>query len=122
MNIRLKRVYDIPEQADGYRVFVDRLWPRGLRKADFAFDLWAKELAPSPQARREFSHKAENFDAFKARYTMELADNPQAARIAAELARHETVTLLYAAKDRQVNHAIVLACWLESMGFATPGR
>lgn len=115
MNVQIKRVYEPAEDADGYRVLVDRLWPRGIKKVDLSFDLWAKELAPSTEARKEFAHKAENFERFRNRYKAELNANPEAITCAKKLADlHQPVTLLYAARDPEVNHARVLAGWLRA--------
>lgn len=114
MHIQTKRVYEAPTPEDGMRVLVDRLWPRGIRKEALALDDWAKALAPSTEARRAFAHKAENFDAFRARYLAELDASEEAARYVDYLADQapERLTLLYAAKDRTVNHAVVLRDWL----------
>ena len=115
MNIQIKRVYDAPEASDGMRILVDRLWPRGIKKESLQFDDWAKVLAPSTEARRAFAHKAENFGEFKGRYVAELDQSTAAHEYASALAASDApaVTLLYAAKDPQVNHAIVLKGWLE---------
>lgn len=117
MQIQIKRVYDAPEAGDGYRVLVDRLWPRGIKKADLRHDSWVKELAPSTEARKAFAHKAENFEEFKGRYLAELdasdAAHECARRLAGEVGDEGMLTLLYAAKDPQVNHAVVLQRWLE---------
>lgn len=113
--IQIKRVYDPAEEADGTRILIDRLWPRGIRKETLKLDGWPKELAPSTEARREFGHKAENFDAFASRYRMEL-DTSDAARAYIEVLRTQrpqTLTLLYAARDPQINHAVVLKQWLD---------
>lgn len=106
--IAIKRIYAPPAKADGKRVLVDRLWPRGLRKADAALDDWWKELAPSPALRTWFAHDPERFSEFKRRYKAELKKNPQVKATANALGRRK-VTLLYAAKDAQINHAVVLA-------------
>ncbi len=115
MNIQIKRVYDAPEESDGTRILVDRLWPRGIKKETLQLDDWAKVLAPSTEARKAFAHKAENFGEFKGRYEAELDQSAEAHEYARTLAASNprTVTLLYAAKDPQVNHAIVLKGWLE---------
>ncbi len=119
MDIKIKRVYEKPEADDGYRVLVDKLWPRGIRKADLPYDYWAKELTPSTAARKAFGHKAENFDAFKERYLGELNTSDEAhacARRLEEDAAHagdSTITLLYAARDPKINHAVILREWLE---------
>lgn len=119
MDIKIKRVYEKPEASDGYRVLVDKLWPRGMRKADLPYDYWAKELTPSTAARKAFGHKAENFDAFKERYLGELNASDEAHACAQRLeedaahAGDSTITLLYAARDPKINHAVILRGWLE---------
>lgn len=119
MDIKIKRVYERPEADDGYRVLVDKLWPRGIRKADLPYDYWAKELTPSTAARKAFGHKAENFDAFKERYLGELNTSDEARACAQQLeenamhAGDNTITLLYAARDPKINHAVILREWLE---------
>ena len=115
MNIQIKRVYDAPEESDGTRILVDRLWPRGIKKETLQLDDWAKVLAPSTEARKAFAHKAENFGEFKGRYEAELDQSAEANEYVSTLAASNppVVTLLYAAKDPQVNHAIVLKGWLE---------
>lgn len=115
MDIRIKRVYEPFEPSDGYRILVDRLWPRGLTKERVHYDLWAKFLAPSTEARKAFGHQAENFPAFKERYLAELDANEQAITWARSIAANppaSTITLLYAARDPQINHAVVLRSWL----------
>lgn len=119
MDIKIKRVYEKPEADDGYRVLVDKPWPRGIRKADLPYDYWAKELTPSTAARKAFGHKAENFDAFKERYLGELNTSDEARACAQQLeenamhAGDSTITLLYAARDPKINHAVILREWLE---------
>ena len=104
----IKRVYEPPTKSDGKRYLVDRLWPRGLRKADAALDDWWKDLAPSPPLRTWFAHDPKRFSEFKRRYKTELRTNPLLNATAKSLGAGK-VTLLYAAKDSQVNHAVVLA-------------
>jgi uncharacterized protein YeaO (DUF488 family) len=111
-SLAIKRVYDPPSPEDGYRVLVDRLWPRGMTKAAAKLDLWAKDLAPSPDLRKEFNHQPERFAEFTHHYLGELARNPAAAAFRAELKRPK-VTLLYGAHDRANNHAVVLKDFLE---------
>jgi uncharacterized protein YeaO (DUF488 family) len=113
-NIVIKRVYDPPAKADGKRILVDRLWPRGLRKADAMLDDWWKDLAPSPDLRKWFDHKPERFVQFKRRYTAELKSNSQVKIIAKDVGA-KRVTLLYAAKDPKINHATVLAAILQRL-------
>lgn len=115
VRIQIKRVYDSPAESDGMRVLVDRLWPRGVRKADLPFDRWSKGLAPTTEARRAFAHKADRFGEFRERYLAELDGSEEAAAEvrAIQEAAPQTLTLLYAARDPHVNHAIVLKEWLE---------
>ncbi|WP_237244828.1 MULTISPECIES: DUF488 domain-containing protein [Sorangium] len=108
--VRLKRAYEPPEAADGYRVLVDRLWPRGIRKDALAIDAWMKELGPSDELRRWFGHDVSRWEEFASRYRDELRRQP-AAGLADELvarARRETVTLVYGARDELHNQAVVL--------------
>ncbi|ANJ27497.1 DUF488 domain-containing protein [Agromyces aureus] len=121
MPFTVKRVYDQPEASDGYRVLVDRLWPRGVSKDRAELDEWAKEVAPSPALRTEWHHSADReatFDGFAARYRHELDGNPAAEALLA-LGRSkepERVTLLFGARDEHANHALVLLDWLAEHG------
>lgn len=119
--IAVKRVYDPPAADDGYRVLVDRLWPRGMTKAAAALDLWAKELAPSPDLRKEFNHQPERFAEFRHHYLGELSNNPAVVAFRAELKRPK-VTLLYGAHDRANNHALVLADFLRKGTKSGPAK
>jgi uncharacterized protein YeaO (DUF488 family) len=110
-DIRLKRAYDPPDDADGTRVLVDRLWPRGLSKDKAALALWLKDIAPSSELRTWFGHNPARFDVFAARYQAELAGNPAVTQLA-ELIRNGPVTLIYAARDTTHNHALVLADYM----------
>lgn len=109
MEIKLKRIYEPCAAADGFRVLVDRLWPRGLGKDKAGIDLWAKDIAPSEELRRWFGHVPERFEEFAARYTDELQAGEALPMLVAQLRGHEVVTLLYAAKDEVHNNAVVLA-------------
>jgi uncharacterized protein YeaO (DUF488 family) len=111
VTLRVKRVYEPAARGDGYRVLVDRLWPRGLRKDAAALDLWAKELAPSPGLRKWFDHRPERFAEFKRRYREELMGNPAVAETLGYIGKRKA-TLLYAARDPAINHAVVLADFL----------
>jgi uncharacterized protein YeaO (DUF488 family) len=111
-SLAIKRVYDPPAADDGFRVLVDRLWPRGMTKQAARLDLWAKDLAPSPDLRKEFNHQPERFREFRHHYLSELSRNPAVATFRAELKRPK-VTLLYGAHDRANNHAVVLKDFLE---------
>jgi uncharacterized protein YeaO (DUF488 family) len=106
--IAVKRAYDPPARMDGLRILVDRLWPRGLRKDAAALDQWAKELAPSPTLRKWFDHRPERFAEFKRRYREELKGNPAVDETLRQIGKARA-TLLYAARDPAINHAVVLA-------------
>ncbi|HEX8753873.1 MAG TPA: DUF488 family protein [Solirubrobacterales bacterium] len=109
MEIRLKRAYEPAEPADGYRVLVDRLWPRGLSRGRAGIDEWERELAPSTKLRQWFGHEPSRFPEFRRRYLEELrAHRPLLAELRRR-ARDGTLTLVYAAKDSDHNDAVVLA-------------
>ncbi|MFO0971369.1 MAG: DUF488 domain-containing protein [Candidatus Saccharimonadales bacterium] len=112
--LRVKRVYDEPSSADGYRVLVDRLWPRGVSKERAQLDAWNKDLAPSAKLRKWFNHDPEKFTEFSAQYEAELSENKAIAAFLATIKTLKTVTLLYGAKDPQINHAVVLQRFLQS--------
>jgi uncharacterized protein YeaO (DUF488 family) len=109
MDIRLKRAYDEPATDDGYRVLVDRLWPRGVARDRAQLDEWARELAPSNELRRWFGHEPERFDEFRRRYEAELEEQRTKLEELRGRARAGTVTLVYAARDTAHNDAVVLA-------------
>lgn len=111
---RLKRVYEAPSKEDGYRILVDRLWPRGQRKDAAQLDEWNKDVAPSPALRKWFAHQPARFDAFSAQYREELTAKTANLDRLREIAKTTRVTLLYAAKDEHNNHAVVLKQVLES--------
>ena len=108
MKIRTKRVYDDPEDDDGHRYLVDRLWPRGMKKEALKMDGWLKSLAPSTELRKWFHHDSGKWDEFKSRYFEELAKQPEAWQTFIDENKDNTITLLYAAKDREHNQALVL--------------
>ena len=110
---KIKRIYESPESDDGYRVLVDRLWPRGISKERAALDEWAKEIAPTNELRQWFNHDPEKFAEFESRYTEELDTNSVAATLKQQWQIHPVVTLLYSAKDIEHNQAVVLQQWLE---------
>ena len=109
IDIRTKRIYDPPDVADGARVLVDRLWPRGIRKESAALTLWLKDIAPSPELRQWFGHDPARWAEFARRYRAELGANPAALARLGEVARSGRVTLLYGARDTTHNHALVVA-------------
>jgi len=111
---QVKRVYEEPEPGDGYRVLVDRLWPRGLSRDRAHVERWARELAPSTELRRWYGHDPQPFDDFRRRYEQELSE-PDLAELTGELrrrARHERITLLTATRDLASSNATVLADYL----------
>ena len=106
--IKIKRIYDPPAEDDGFRVLVDRLWPRGIKKEDAKVDLWAKQLAPTTELRKWFDHEPAKFGEFRSRYMKELDSNADALLQIINGAGHSAITLLYAARDTACNHALVL--------------
>ena len=111
--IRVKRVYEKPSRDDGFRVLVDRLWPRGLTKERAALSLWLKDVAPSAELRKWFGHEPARWKGFQARYRKELARRKDALKLLRQKARERTVTLLYGARDEEHNEARVLKKVLE---------
>lgn len=114
-NIRLQRAYDEPTPGDGYRVLVDRVWPRGRTKEHLRLDLWARDLGPSTALRKWFGHEVERWPEFQARYHAELAKATSAALLdqLAEQARRGPLTLVFGARDPEHNQARVIADELE---------
>jgi uncharacterized protein YeaO (DUF488 family) len=109
MEIRVKRIYEPPEPADGYRLLVDRLWPRGVSRESASLDGWMKEIAPSSELRRWFSHDVSRWQEFKRRYAVELSTREHLVTEILSLARNRPVTLLYSARDSGHNQAVALA-------------
>jgi uncharacterized protein YeaO (DUF488 family) len=112
--IRTKRVYEPPAAEDGTRVLVDRMWPRGISKADAALDHWFKDIAPSAALRKWFGHKPERWTEFRKRYARELDDNPDAVAALRAMLKRGAVTLLFAAHDAERNNAEALRQYLVS--------
>lgn len=112
--IRTKRVYDAPEDQDGYRVLVDRLWPRGLTKESAKVDLWMKEIAPSPALRKWFSHDPGKWKTFSEKYTAELKQSPAIEEMRVLMKKNKTISLLYGARDNEHTHALILKKHLET--------
>jgi uncharacterized protein YeaO (DUF488 family) len=114
--VRVRRVYDEPERSDGIRVLVDRIWPRGLTKAKAALDEWCKDVAPSTELRKWYSHDPDRFEDFGLRYRAELKDPQRAAALAhlRGLAKDHQLTLLTATRDAEISEAAVLAEMLRS--------
>ncbi len=111
--IQIKRIYEESSKSDGYRVLIDRLWPRGVRKEEADIDLWAKDVAPSAELRTWFGHDPERWTDFRRRYLAELKKNPDALSTLKSHAAKGVVTLLYGAKDVEHNNAVVLKSVLE---------
>jgi uncharacterized protein YeaO (DUF488 family) len=109
MDIRLKRAYEPAGADDGYRVLIDRLWPRGVSRARAKLDAWEKELAPSAELRQWFGHVPDRFGEFRRRYIGELRDERPALAALRHRARTATLTLVYSARDGEHNDAVVLA-------------
>jgi uncharacterized protein YeaO (DUF488 family) len=114
--IHLKRAYDPASPDDGYRVLVERLWPRGLTKEKVALDLWLKEIAPSPELRKWFGHDPEKWEEFTRRYQVELDHNVETvAQLRRILEKEDNVTFVYAAHDTQHNSAMLLKSYLDRL-------
>lgn len=117
MNIKIKRIYDIPSEDDGIRILVDRLWPRGVSKEKAHIHIWLKDAAPSPELRKWYGHSKDKHEEFRNLYEKELSANPScidAVNSIKNIAAKEAVTLLYAAKDPVYNHAVILLNWIIS--------
>jgi len=115
MDITIKRIYEEPGPDDGMRVLVDRLWPRGVSKPRAALDLWDKDVAPSPGLRTWWEHDPDTFDEFASRYRAELDAGSAPADLLDKAKGHDRLTLLYAAHDPAVNHALVLQEYLRAL-------
>ncbi len=109
MDLRLKRAYDPAEPSDGYRVLIDRLWPRGVSHERAELDEWERELAPSTELRKWFGHEPGRFEEFRRRYTQELREQRPRLTELRRRARDGTLTLVYSAGDTEHNDAVVLA-------------
>jgi uncharacterized protein YeaO (DUF488 family) len=114
MQIKVKRAYEVAAPGDGFRVLVDRLWPRGVSKVSARIDLWLKEIAPSDALRKWFGHDPARWAGFCDRYFHELDENRAAVEQLLGHARHGTVTLVYGAKDEEHNDAVALRGYLTS--------
>jgi len=111
--ICIKRAYDDPSEKDGYRILVDRLWPRGIAKKDLPIDEWAKDMAPTTDLRKWFGHLPERWNEFKRLYTVELKDNPSVETFIQTHRQYPIITLVSAAKDEAHTHALVLQDFLK---------
>ena len=113
MHINIKRVYEEPKKDDGERILIDRLWPRGLTKEKAKVDLWLKDIAPSTTLRKWFGHEPSKWNEFKKKYHDELKDNTESVNKLKEELKKEKVTLIYGAKDKEHNDAVVLKEYFE---------
>jgi uncharacterized protein YeaO (DUF488 family) len=109
LDVHAKRAYDPAKATDGHRVLIDHVWPRGVKRQDLRLDEWARELAPSDELRRWFGHDPERFDEFRARYRDELSAHDEPLDELRRRARQGPLTIVYAARDREHNNAVVLA-------------
>jgi uncharacterized protein YeaO (DUF488 family) len=108
MEIRIKRIYEQPDSHDGRRILVDRLWPRGLTKEKANVDVWLKDIAPSSALRKWFGHDQGKWEEFKERYIIELKGNTEQTRLLKQEMDKGIVTLVYGAKDKEHNQAVVI--------------
>lgn len=113
MGLHVRRVYEPPSRADGVRILVDRLWPRGVAKSKAGVDHWVKAVAPSDELRRWFGHEPEKWNGFRERYFAELDGNPAAVAELKQALGGGTATLLFAARDERRNNAVALREYLE---------
>ena len=115
MTLQLKRVYEPPADHDGMRILVDRLWPRGLSKAEAKIDFWAKAVAPSTELRRWYQHEPEKWPEFQRQYLAELQNNPEAVQQLIAKIGTGNATLLFSAKETHLNNGAVLKDYLEAL-------
>lgn len=113
-DIHIKRIYDKPAEVDGFRILVDRLWPRGLTKQAASINLWLKNIAPSNELRHWYSHEPEKWQEFQKRYRQELKANPESVKLLKEKIKEGPATLLYSSKEPKLNNAAALAQFLEN--------
>lgn len=114
-NIHTKRIYETPSANDGYRILIDRLWPRGLSKEEAKLDEWDKTIAPSTELRKWFNHQPELFEAFKLKYEEELKSCRTDLERLLDIAQKQNLCLLYGAKNPEINQAVVLQSVLEKI-------
>jgi len=113
--LKIKRIYDAWSSNDGVRILVDRLWPRGVKKEDAHLDYWFKDIAPGTDLRKWFAHMPERFEEFSKKYIDELEDKKPLIKQIEDMLKSKNVTLLYAAKSPEINHAIVLKNFIEQI-------
>ena len=112
--IKIKRIYEEPAAGDGFRILVDRLWPRGLSKARAKVDLWVKDLAPSNELRKWYGHDPQKWTEFKKRYSQEIANKDQGLDLIMKKTREGTVTFLFSSKEEKLNNAQALKEFVEA--------
>lgn len=112
--VNIRRIYEEPSASEGYKVLVDRLWPRGIKKEKAGIDVWLKEAGPSNELRKWFNHEVDKWPEFSKKYKEELKANPVFKELKKIVKEHKTVTLLYSAKDEEHNQAVVLRNLLKS--------
>ena len=115
MEIKIKRAYESPSDIDGYRILVDRLWPRGISKEKAKIDFWPKELSPSTELRQWYGHDSKKWPEFKSRYSAELDGNPKLFNELLEYVRKGAVTFVYSSKEQRLNNAIALKEYVEPL-------
>jgi uncharacterized protein YeaO (DUF488 family) len=115
MEIKTKRAYESPSETDGYRILVDRLWPRGISKEKAKIDFWPKELAPSTELRRWYHHDSPQWPEFKSRYFAELDGNPELVKELLEWVSKGVVTFVYSSREQRLNNAAALREYIESL-------
>ena len=114
MDVKIKRVYDPMEKNDGYRVLADKMWPRGIKKENLHYDLWAKDISPSTELREWYHADKENrWDGFHQKYLRELENSPVVKELVSTIKREKVITLLFASKDTAHNNAVVLQAFLQ---------
>jgi uncharacterized protein YeaO (DUF488 family) len=118
-NINTKRIYEPFLKTDGYRILVDRLWPRGIKKEEAHIDKWMKDIAPSTELRKWIHQEPEKWEKFVKAYQAEIKMSPAIEELQADINDHKTVTLLFAARDKEHNHASVLKQYIEKHFFDT---
>ena len=116
MAIQLKRAYDKPQKADGFRVLIDRIWPRGVRKEDLKLDQWLRSLAPSTELRQWFGHDPEKWGEFRKRYFRELDAHPDEIKLLRDRMRDGPLTIVFGSREQRFNNATALKEYLEDHG------
>jgi len=112
MNITIRRVYDLTYSGEGYRLLVDRVWPRGISKESLRLDEWCHEIAPTTALRKWFAHDPARWEEFRIKYRQELASHENIVGRLRHIAQHQPLILLYSSKDTEHNQAVVLKEWL----------